>query len=231
MIFDSSPTTWQELEELVCQAFCEMRYESYRNYQINTIRGNVNIDVYAINKSTPIPAIILCECKYWNRPVEQSVIHGFRTICSDFGAHFGIIISRKGFQSGANESREATNVHLYDFTEFQAAFFDEWRTGILMKFAQMTDELLTLLPGNPHFIHDEKLRSKLKSVAVFEKYSVFFGDHRYTNYFIGREAFPIVTPDPRGDPHILKNITVYSHRQYLEIAQQAHSDARNYFGI
>lgn len=231
MIFDSPPATWQELEELVCQAFCEMRYESYRNHQIKTVRGRVKIDVYAINKSTPIPTIILCECKYWNKPIEQGIIHGFRTICSDIGAHFGIIISKKGFQSGANESREATNIHLYDFTEFQHAYFEEWRTGIFMKLAQMTDELLPLLPMNPHYVDDAKHQAKLKSVAVFDKYSVFFGEHRYSNYFIEKGAFPIVTTDPRGDPHILKKITVHSHRQYFQIAQQAHSDARDHFGI
>ena len=173
MIFNSSPDTWQELEKLVCQAFCEMGYESYRNKPIKTVRGKVEIDVYAINKSTPIPTIILCECKYWNKPVEQGVIHSFRTICSDIGAHFGIIISKKGFQSGADKSRESTNIHLYDFAEFQSAFFDEWRTGIFMKFAKMEDELLPLLRGFP-LIHDEKLRAELSSVAVFEKYSIFF---------------------------------------------------------
>ena len=231
MIFDSYPDTWQELEELVCQAFREMRYESHRNHQIKTVRGNVKIDVYAINNSTPIPTIILCECKYWNKPVEQGVIHSFRSICSDFGAHFGIIISKRGFQTGANKTREATNIHLYDFAEFQAAFFDEWRSGIFMKFATMMDGLMPLMPGNPHYLHDENLQAKLNSVQVFKKYSIFFGDQRYTEYFIGRETFPVVTNDPRGDPHMLKEITVNSHRQYLEIAQQGYSDARVYFGI
>jgi hypothetical protein len=231
MIFDSSPTTWQELEDQVCQAFCEMGYESHRNYKIETPRGDVEIDVYAVKKAAPIPTVILCECKYWNKPVDQSVIHGFRSICSDVGAHFGIIISKEGFQSGANRTREATNIHLYDFPEFQAAFFDEWKIGIFMKLAQMTDALMPLVPGNPFFADDEELQTKLNSIAVFTKYSVFFGEYSYTKYFVEQGQFPITVIDPRGNPYSSKEITVHSYRQYYEILQRACNDAREFFGI
>ena len=31
-IYDNDPNNWQELEEMVCQAFIEMRYKAQRNY-------------------------------------------------------------------------------------------------------------------------------------------------------------------------------------------------------
>src|SRR5262245_57201905 len=119
LFYDHEPSSWQELEELTLQAFKEMGYESNRNYQLVTVRGTVRIDVHSIKTSSPIPTIVLCECKYWDKPVDQNAILSFRTICQDAGAHYGLIISRKGFQSGAAATRVSTNVHLMTFTEFQ----------------------------------------------------------------------------------------------------------------
>jgi hypothetical protein len=121
--FDKEPSSWQELEEMVCQVFTEMGYVSNRAYSLQTIRGAVEIDVHAIKTTTPIPTLVLCECKYWDKAVPQHIVHAFRSVCSDAGAHFGLIISRRDFQSGAENSRIATNVHLMDFVEFQGTFF------------------------------------------------------------------------------------------------------------
>src|SRR5208282_1297567 len=111
LLFDTEPQTWQELEELVCQAFKEMGYETYRNKNINTVRGTAKVDVHATKKFTPIPTVTLVECKYWDKAVDQNVIYSFRSICADSGAHYGIIISKNGFQSGAHESREYDTSH------------------------------------------------------------------------------------------------------------------------
>jgi hypothetical protein len=152
------------------------------------------------------------------------------------GAHFGLIISKAGFQSGASETREATNVHLLNFNTFQETFFDEWRTGIFMKLAQMTDVLSLLihnkyLTTNKYLTKDPTLEAKLKSVNVFEKYAMFFGKESYSAYFIKRNDLPVVLTDPRGDPHNLTRIKITSFREYFEIASQGISDARRHFGI
>ncbi|WP_426993563.1 restriction endonuclease [Methylomonas sp. CM2] len=125
-IFDHEPEDWHQLEDMVNTAFLEMGYESHQNHSVGTVRGDVKIDVFATDLRTPIPTVVLCECKYWNKPVDQSVIYAFRSICSDVGAHYGIVISKVGFQSGAKETREATNVHLMDFRQFQENFFAQW---------------------------------------------------------------------------------------------------------
>jgi hypothetical protein len=61
LIFDTEPTNWQELEDLVCQAFEEMGYESKRDEEIQSVCGKAKIDVYAVKQSNPIPTIIFCE--------------------------------------------------------------------------------------------------------------------------------------------------------------------------
>jgi hypothetical protein len=226
MIFDTEPVTWQELEDMVCQAFEEMGYESSRNAEILTARGRVRIDVRAVKRSNPIPTLILCECKHWNKPVDQNVILSFRTICSDVGAHYGLVISKEGFQSGAKGSREHTNIHLLNFAQFQSTFFDEWRNGIFMKLAQMSNSLplrtITITPWSPSFT----------GIKVSKKYEVFGGgDRSYHKFFIERGEFPVGITDPRGDPHVLDHIVVRSPRQYFEIVKKGCEDARCYFQI
>lgn len=233
--FDSSPGSWQDLEQLVEQAFAEMGYESNRAHKLKTIRGTVEIDVHAIKRSTPIPTVVLCECKYWDKPVPQNVVHGFRTVCSDAGAHFGLIISKKGFQPGAEETRTATNVHLMNFEEFQCTFFEEWRIGATMILAKMRDQLLPILRAFSGFqemgldLIDEE---KIKGVDVFHKYSIFFGaDGAYREFFIGNEGFPATFNDPRGDPREIARITVHSHREYLQIAREAVVEGTKRFNL
>ena len=206
-----------------------MGYETYRNKNISTARGAVEIDVHATKKSTPIPTVVLSECKYWDKPVDQNVIYSFRSICADVGAHYGLIISKKGFQTGAHESREFTNIELLDFLEFQRTYFEEWRNGIFMRFAQMDGQIKFLLPGNPYYQHDTELQAKLKDVRVFQKYSVFFGDACYSSFFIERNEFPAEMYDPSGNPGDLSVITVRSPREYFDIGTQAVRDAFDYF--
>lgn len=241
-IFDTEPSSWQELEQMVQQAFAEMGYVSERNYVLETVRGTVNVDVYAVKTSTPIPTTVLAECKYWDKSVPQSIVHGFRTVCSDSGAHFGLIISKKGFQSGAEKSRIATNVHLMDFGEFQSTFFQEWRDGAFVMLARMRDQLLPILQASGMILndgtclieghHDVVNEAMISGVDAYRKYSIFFGsDGAYSDFFIGESSFPVTFSDPRGDPREIERITVHSHREYLDLALAATIEATQLFNL
>jgi restriction endonuclease len=222
LFFDTEPQTWQELEELVCQAFIEMGYEIHRNKNITTVRGAAKIDVHATKKSTPIPTVTLVECKYWDKAVDQNVIYSFRSICADAGAHYGLIISKSGFQSGARESREFTNINLLNFREFQHTYFEEWRNSVFMQFAMMSDKLRAHVP-----FHDTD-----RILRAFKKYTMLYaGDGSYTEFFIKRGAFPVTMTDPRCDPSDLGQITISSPREYLEIGKQAIAGLQNYFPL
>jgi hypothetical protein len=233
--FDRTPANWKELEDLVQQAFVEMGYESNRAYKLKTVRGTVEIDVHAIQISTPIPMIVLCECKHWNKPVTQNVIHGFRTVCQDAGAHFGLIISNRGFQSGAENSRIATNVHLMNFQEFQGTFFSEWKQGVFMMLVKMRDQLLPISRASVGMQEnglDLIDKVKLEGVDALKKYSIFFGyDGGYSKFFIYDAPFPATINDPRGNPKRIVRTKVFSHREYIEIAREAVVEATRHFDL
>jgi Restriction endonuclease len=232
--FDKEPSSWEELEDLVAQAFREMRYHVIQRETVKTVRGKVEVDILATNKNTAIPSTVLIECKYWNKPVPQQVVHGFRAVCDDIGVNFGLIISKTGFQSGAAETSTSTNIQLFDFGKFQELFFSEWKVGAFMLLTAMYDQLLPLqralmskvVGGNGSNL---KLPEGLRWPG---KYDILLGvDGRFTDFFIGNRTFPAEISDPRGDPSVQERITVSSHREYLDVAIKGAVDASIFFNL
>jgi len=88
--------------------------------------GNVEIDVFAEELVRGRRYIVLCECKYWKSAIPQNVVHGFRTVVADTGAHKGYIISMKGFQAGSFKAADATNLELVTWEQFQESFDSSW---------------------------------------------------------------------------------------------------------
>lgn len=120
------PTDWKDLQQQVSQILTECGLETYLERTISTVRGTVEIDVYAEDKEQKPVVTYLCECKHWKSSVPKTIVHSFRTVVSDYGANFGLIISSKTFQSGAYEAAEKSNVRLLTWIEFQELFVERW---------------------------------------------------------------------------------------------------------
>jgi Restriction endonuclease len=129
-IFDHEPTDWADLQNRVAQLFSELGCEVVVGARLELVRGAKEIDVWVRDPHTSPLSQYLCECKFWNKPIPQEIVHSFRTVVSDYGAHSGFIISRAGFQAGAREAVRSTNVDLVTFPELQALFFDRWRIAM-----------------------------------------------------------------------------------------------------
>lgn len=126
MITVETPATWQDLQSLVAgvleQCGCKVEIEK----KIATARGEVEVDVYAEEEVKGRQNVILCECKHWKARIPQNVIHGFRTVMGDVGANVGYIVGTSGFQSGAFNAADMTNVELVTWEEFQDQFEPAW---------------------------------------------------------------------------------------------------------
>ena len=141
LIFDAEPTDWNDLQNLVAQLFSELGCEVTVGGRVELVRGKKEIDVRVRDPHTSPASEYLCECKYWNRPIPQEVVHSFRTVVSDYGAHRAFVISRAGFQTGAHEAARNTNVDLVTFPDLQAIFFDRWRVAMGKRFMPYADRL------------------------------------------------------------------------------------------
>jgi len=140
-IFDREPTDWEDLQNLVGQLFSELGCEVVVGVRVELVRGSKEVGVRVRDPQTSPASQYLCECKFWSKAIPQEVVHSFRTVVADYGAHRGFIISRAGFQAGAREAVENTNIDLVTFRELQAMFFDRWRAAMGRRFMPYGDRL------------------------------------------------------------------------------------------
>jgi hypothetical protein len=117
---------WRDLQTRLATILQECGFVIGVARDVSTARGRVEVDVYATDLTTNPPAIYLCECKRWASNVPQGEVQTFRTVVADSGAHFGLFISARGFQSGAYEVVRNTNVHLLSWAQFQELFLERW---------------------------------------------------------------------------------------------------------
>ena len=113
-VFDEEPKDWLDLQNKVAYILSSCDYIVETPKKIKTIRGMVEIDVYAKSSDS----LICCECKNWIRNVSQDTVFSFRTIVNDIGANKGIIIAKRGFQSGSYKACQNTNIILKTWSGF-----------------------------------------------------------------------------------------------------------------
>jgi len=120
------PEDWEQLENVVAEILTECGLKADRQVTLPLPRGSVTVDVLAEESADNILFRTICECKNWRTNIPQDVVHGFRTVLQEAGAHRGYIISKVGFQSGAIEAAKSTNIDLVTFDEFQDLYFEKW---------------------------------------------------------------------------------------------------------
>lgn len=125
-ILNEEPGSWRELELTVARVLNGAGYKAYNSKQITTVRGNVNIDVLAEDENTIPKSTYIIECKYWVSDIPQTIIHSFRTIVNDYGAHHGLIIAKNRFQAGAYNGIKNTNIQLLNWEDFLNIFEERW---------------------------------------------------------------------------------------------------------
>jgi restriction system protein len=126
LITDSPPDDWHDLQVEVGKILKECGLVVEVDKSISTVRGSVNVDVYAEDIVQKPTITYICECKNWSSAVPKTIVHGFRTVVTDFGANFGLLISSGGFQEGAYEAAANSNVKLLNWIQFQELFIDRW---------------------------------------------------------------------------------------------------------
>jgi hypothetical protein len=126
MIENSEPKEWESLQTGVCRIFNEIGLHAEENKLINTPRGAVSLDVFAIDPGSIDSIQYVVECKNWKNSIPQSIVHAFTTVMHEVGANIGYIISQKGLQKGAMDYLQNTNIKGLTFSEFQQNYLKIW---------------------------------------------------------------------------------------------------------
>ncbi|WP_348825511.1 restriction endonuclease [Flavobacterium aestuarii] len=181
------PKNWRELQLFVSEILNECGYVTQIEKTIQTLRGKVEIDVYA-EKEEGIKTIILCECKFWKNNIPQTVVHSLRSVINDYGATNGFIISKVGFQSGAIETIDKSNISLLTWSDFQELFLSKWLDNIIERNHKIGRELLPFTTGMGFFydiyqtLDEEKQKSINSVIKSYSRFEIFSQKDLYYDF-------------------------------------------------
>ena len=126
MITNELPNTWKDLQNGVGEILKNCGFSVEIEKKVETVRGQIELDIYAEEVIDGRKYSIICECKYWKKNIPQSVVHAFRTTVRDLGCDIGYIITTSNFQKGAIKASKFTNIRLLTWTSFQNCFLESW---------------------------------------------------------------------------------------------------------
>lgn len=191
---------WNDLQEKVRDFLEELGYVSKTNYSVTLSNGGVaEVDVFATKGNSPLAQKILFECKYWNTDVPRAIVQSFKMDVQEAGANFGIIVAKKGFQSGAYQGITLTTVKLYTFEELQTLFADEWAEQVLRPVWERQVVVADLARhfefGTPErsFYESTLFNEKLKALHDDLWASIHYPLALYKDYFV-RDALSQIPP-------------------------------------
>lgn len=110
---------WYKFQEEICDYFESIGASAHTNVSVQGVRTSHDIDVLVKTKFLGEDLIWIVEAKKWKKRVNKLQVLALRTIVDDLGADRGFIISEAGFQSGAYEAAESSNVKLKTFAQLK----------------------------------------------------------------------------------------------------------------
>lgn len=227
MITRSYPKNWKEMQKSVAEILSQCGFKVNEEFKVKGVRGFVTLDVYAEEEILDRKIKYCFECKYWNKKIPLSVVQGFRTLIYDLGFDIGYIISTKGFQKGALNAINNTNIKLITWEDFQNIFQRTWIEKYFIPV--LTAKLDQLFEFTEIFLPDwfSKLsnQNKKKFFLLRNKYLDFsvlcFSMSTYANNFSEPPKLPL--KDSLKDKRkITKGIprgflTETSYKEFLEL--------------
>ncbi|CCA92546.1 restriction endonuclease [Novosphingobium sp. PP1Y] len=103
---------WKEYQEEAAEFFRSLGLSAETDAKLTGVRTTHDIDVVVKSKHVGFEVLWLVECKHWKSAVSKLHVLGLREIVSDLGADRGILLCEAGFQVGAVEAANLTNVQV-----------------------------------------------------------------------------------------------------------------------
>ncbi len=110
---------WEKYQEEAAEYFRSLGLNASTDVTVKGVRTNHDIDVLVKSHYVGFDITWLIECKHWKTPVNKLHVLALREIVSDVGADRGIILSESGFQSGAIEAANLTNIQVTSIADMR----------------------------------------------------------------------------------------------------------------
>lgn len=120
-LLDNHPvSTWNDYQEETANFFRSLGMEAETNVAVKGVRTSHDVDVVVRSHHVGFDLMWLIECKLWRTKISKLHVLGLREIVSDTGADRGILMAEQGFQKGALEASQLTNVQLTSLRELSS---------------------------------------------------------------------------------------------------------------
>ena len=149
----SKEPSWYEFQEDIKKHFDSLGADAESNVRVQGVRTCHDIDVLVKTRFLGENITWVVEAKHWKSKVTKAQVLVLRSIVDDIGADRGFIISVAGFQSGAFEAANNTNVKLKTFDQLKIDTKDLIEAEILKTYYKR----LSLLEDR-YWSHSKKLR-------------------------------------------------------------------------
>ena len=115
----SKEPEWYSFQEEIAKYFRSLGTNAETNKSVQGVRTKHDIDVFVSTKFLSTDLHWIIEAKKWKSKVSKEKVLALRSIVDDLGADKGFIISEVGFQKGAYEAANNTNILLYTIEQFK----------------------------------------------------------------------------------------------------------------
>ena len=112
--------SWKEYQEEAASFFRSLGLDASTDVTVEGVRTTHDVDVLVKSHHVGFEITWLVECKHWKTRVSKLHVLALREIVADVGADRGILLSEAGFQSGAIEAANLTNVQVTTLAEVSA---------------------------------------------------------------------------------------------------------------
>lgn len=173
----SKKIDWFEFQEDIKDHFNSLGADAETNVRVQGVRTCHDIDVLVKTRFLGENITWVVEAKHWKSKVTKAQVLVLRSIVDDIGADRGFIISVAGFQSGAFEAANDTNVKLKTFDELKI----DTKGLIEAEILKTYHKRLSFLEDR-YWSHSKKLRIK---------YGLRHGTADYSMKFVGQQLLTI----------------------------------------
>lgn len=111
---------WKEYQQEAASFFRSLGLDASTDVTVAGVRTAHDIDVLVKFHHIGFEITWVVECKRWKTRVSKLHVLALREIVADIGADRGILLSETGFQSGAIEAANLTNVRVTSLAEVSA---------------------------------------------------------------------------------------------------------------
>lgn len=107
---------WREYEKQICEEFCKKYSESQILFDQEWVgrysKVPRQIDILVRSNMAGVELIGVFDCKCFSKKVDVKVIDSMFGFIDDIGAHFGGVVTTRGFTDGAMNRANPGHIHL-----------------------------------------------------------------------------------------------------------------------